>query len=145
MVDPSRTNAIEQGVVKTEPFRSFLRLLRPYHGRLSLSTLAFLVKDSPAWVLPPLTAAIIDIVVARGPLPSLWLLAGLATVLLTLNYPFHMLYVRGSSRATRSTACAACAAWASPSGCSVCRSASTTGRAPRSCRPRWCATSRTSS
>ena len=104
MVDPSRTNAIEQGVVKTEPFRSFLRLLRPYHGRLSLSTLAFLVKDSPAWVLPPLTAAIIDIVVARGPLPSLWLLAGLATVLLTLNYPFHMLYVRGSSRATRSMA-----------------------------------------
>ena len=104
MGDPSRTNAIEQGVVKTEPFRSFLRLLRPYRGRLSLSTLAFLVKDSPAWVLPPLTAAIIDIVVARGPLPSLWLLAGLATVLLTLNYPFHMLYVRGSSRATRSMA-----------------------------------------
>ncbi|TFB94054.1 ABC transporter ATP-binding protein [Cryobacterium sp. HLT2-28] len=104
MGDPSRTNAIEQGVVKTEPFRSFLRVLRPYRGRLSLSTLAFLVKDSPAWVLPPLTAAIIDIVVARGPLPSLWLLAGLATVLLTLNYPFHMLYVRGSSRATRSMA-----------------------------------------
>lgn len=104
MGDLSRTNAIEQGVVKTEPFRSFLRLLRPYRGRLSLSTLAFLVKDSPAWVLPPLTAAIIDIVVARGPLPSLWLLAGLATVLLTLNYPFHMLYVRGSSRATRSMA-----------------------------------------
>ncbi|MBG6058453.1 ATP-binding cassette subfamily B protein [Cryobacterium sp. MP_M5] len=104
MGDPSRTNAIEQGVVKTEPFRSFLRLLRPYRGRLSLSTLAFLVKDSPAWVLPPLTAAIIDIVVARGPLPSLWSLAGLATVLLTLNYPFHMLYVRGSSRATRSMA-----------------------------------------
>ncbi|MBG6215200.1 ATP-binding cassette subfamily B protein [Cryobacterium sp. CAN_C3] len=104
MGDPSRTNAIEQGVVKTEPFRSFLRLLRPYRGRLSLSTLAFLVKDSPAWLLPPLTAAIIDIVIARGPLPSLWLLAGLATALLTLNYPFHMLYVRGSSRATRSMA-----------------------------------------
>ncbi len=101
---PSRTTTIEQGVVKTEPFRSFLRLLRPYRGRLSLSTLAFLVKDSPAWVLPPLTAAIIDIVVARGPLHNLWVLAGLATVLLTLNYPFHMLYVRGSSRATRSMA-----------------------------------------
>ncbi|TFD28956.1 ABC transporter ATP-binding protein [Cryobacterium cryoconiti] len=104
MGDLSRTNAIEHGVVKTEPFRSFLRLLRPYRGRLSLSTLSFLVKDSPAWLLPPLTAAIIDIVVARGPLPNLWLLAGLATVLLTLNYPFHMLYVRGSSLATRSMA-----------------------------------------
>ena len=100
----SRSSAIERDVVKAEPLRSFLRLLRPHRGRLSLATCAFLIKDSPAWVLPPLTAAIIDLVVQRGALHTLWMYAGFTILLLALNYPFHMIFVRGSSRATRSLA-----------------------------------------
>jgi len=100
----SRTNSIETDVVRSAPLRSFLRLLRPYRTRLSVSTLAYFIKDSPAWVLPPLTAAIVDLVVQRGSLHTLWVIAGLTIALLALNYPFHMIYVRGSSRATRSMA-----------------------------------------
>jgi ATP-binding cassette subfamily B protein len=98
------STAIELDVVKSEPLRSLLRLLRPYRIRLSFAALAFLIKDSPMWVLPPLTAAIIDLVVRRGSLDSLWVFATFTIALLALNYPFHMIFVRGSSLATRSMA-----------------------------------------
>ena len=91
-------------VRKAEPVRSLLRLLRPHRRRLTLGALAFLVKDSPAWALPPITAAIIDLVVQGGPLERLWIWGAIAIVLLSLNYPFHMIFVRLSSRATRTLA-----------------------------------------
>ena len=100
----SRERSIERSFVAAAPVRSLLRLMRPYRGRLSLATLAFLVKDSPAWLLPPMTAAVIDIVVNRGPLPQLWFWAACALALLSLNYPFHMIFVRLSSRSIRSMA-----------------------------------------
>jgi ATP-binding cassette subfamily B protein len=77
------------------------RLLEPYRGQLAGSVGAFIVKDSPIWLLPVVTGAIVDIVVAGGPLQRLaWL--GLGTiVLLTLNMPMHIMFVRlfyGASR-----------------------------------------------
>lgn len=104
MGDNSALRSIEQSFVAASPVRSLLRLLRPHRARLSLATLAFLVKDSPAWLLPPITAAVIDIVVVRGPLPQLWFWAACALALLVLNYPFHMIFVRLSSRSIRSMA-----------------------------------------
>ncbi|WP_243399140.1 ABC transporter transmembrane domain-containing protein, partial [Cryobacterium zongtaii] len=104
MGDNSALRSIERSFVASSPVRSLLRLLIPHRGRLSLATVAFLIKDSPAWLLPPITAAVIDIVVDRGPLPQLWLWAACALALLSLNYPFHMIFVRLSSRAIRSMA-----------------------------------------
>jgi ATP-binding cassette subfamily B protein len=80
------------------------RLLRPHRAPLAVATGAFLVKDSPAWALPAITASIIDIVVSRGPVTSLTVWAGAAVVVLAINYPFNMIFVRLSSRATRSLA-----------------------------------------
>ena len=71
MGDNSALRSIERSCVASSPVRSLLRLVRPHRGRLSLATLAFLVKDRPAWLLPPITAAVIDIVVDRGPLQRL--------------------------------------------------------------------------
>jgi ATP-binding cassette subfamily B protein len=92
-VTPPPTTSIP--VVEAErPVRSLTRMLRPYRGRLAVAVLAFGIKDSPLWLLPVITASVIDVVVAGGPALRLaWVAAG-AVVLLALNYPMHVLFVR---------------------------------------------------
>ncbi|GAA2000923.1 ABC transporter ATP-binding protein [Microbacterium ulmi] len=86
------------------PLRSLLRLLRPHRTSMVVAVGAFVVKDSPIWILPPVTAAIVDIVVAGGPLWHIGAWAGVALACLALNYPFTMIVVRLTSSATRSLA-----------------------------------------
>ena len=83
------------------PLRTLIYLLREDRGRLALGTAAFAVKHSPTWLLPVVTANVIDIVVAHGPLTRLWLNCGLLFALLLLNFPGHLLYVRCYSRSVR--------------------------------------------
>lgn len=105
MTDHSDAEALlAESLQRSRPLRSFLRLLRPHRARLTLAVVCFVIKDSPAWVLPPITAAVIDIVVAGGPIERLWLWGALALALLALNYPFNMIVVRLTSAATRSMA-----------------------------------------
>ncbi|MTE17901.1 ATP-binding cassette domain-containing protein [Streptomyces sp. TRM43335] len=85
------------------PVRTLTYLFRQERGRMVLGTLAFLVKHSPTWLMPLITANVIDIVVHRGPILDLWLNAGLLLLTLVLNYPFQLLYIRcwyGSARRT---------------------------------------------
>ncbi|MEV6930061.1 ABC transporter ATP-binding protein [Dactylosporangium sp. NPDC051485] len=83
------------------PVRTTLRLLAPGKARLALATLAFAVKDSPIWLLPLLTANIIDVVVQHRPVAQLWLNAGVLAVILLQNIPMHMLWVRQMSLIVR--------------------------------------------
>ena len=76
------------------PARTLLRLLGPHKGRFAGSVLIFAVKDSPLWILPLLSAGIIDVVVARNGADGLWLYPELALVVLLVNYPGHVLFVR---------------------------------------------------
>lgn len=46
------------------------------------------------WLLPLITATIIDVVVQHRPERELWLNAGALLCVLVLNYPMHLLYVR---------------------------------------------------
>ncbi len=78
--------------------------IRPRRRDYAIAVLAFLMKDSPAWILPVITAAIIDLVVGGGPISQLVVLASIAVVVIAQNYPMNMLYVRTSSRATRTLA-----------------------------------------
>lgn len=91
-------------VSRAQPLRSLLRLLRPHRARLLGAIAAFVIKDSPAWALPPITAMVIDIVVAGGPFWRLALWGGIALALLALNYPFNMIVVRLTSASFRSLA-----------------------------------------
>jgi len=90
--------------IETSAIRSLLKMARPHRKDYLVAILAFLVKDSPAWILPIITAAVIDTVVAGGPLFSLYFLTALAMAVLMQNYPLNMVYVRKSSRATRGMA-----------------------------------------
>jgi ATP-binding cassette subfamily B protein len=79
-------------------------MFRPYRGSMLLATLVFVVKDSPIWILPILTGNIIDVVVQHKPLSQLWLNAGIAVLILLMNYPLNIAYVSLFSNAVRHVA-----------------------------------------
>ncbi|WP_436757989.1 ABC transporter ATP-binding protein [Streptosporangium sp. V21-05] len=83
------------------PIRTLAYLFREDRLRLLAGVLAFLVKHSPTWLLPLITANVVDIVVTRAPIAGLWVNAGVLLVLLLLNYPLHLLYVRCTHGAIR--------------------------------------------
>lgn len=85
----------------TRPFAGLFATLRPAMPKLGIATLAYLIKDSPLWVTPIITAAVIDTVVNHGSwIRLLWL--GLAALLLVgLNYPVSQIYVRSFSSTVR--------------------------------------------
>ena len=81
------------GTDAARPGRTLLGWLRPFRARILLSMLVFGVKDSPQWMLPVITASVIDIVVSRGqPQQLLWLLA-VALLILIQNFPTNVLFV----------------------------------------------------
>jgi ATP-binding cassette subfamily B protein len=83
------------------PLRTLAYLAREDRGRLALGTVLFAVKSSPTWLLPLITANVVDVVVGRQPIFRLWINCGLMLALLLLNYPGHVLYVRCYSYAIR--------------------------------------------
>ena len=90
--------------LETSAIKSLLRLARPFRRDYFVAVMAFFMKDSPSWILPVITAIVIDTVVANGPFTSLLILGLIAILVLAQNYPMNMIYVKRSSRATRSIA-----------------------------------------
>jgi ATP-binding cassette, subfamily B, bacterial len=86
------------------PMRSLSNLMRPYRRRLFAAVFFIVLKDSPVWLVPVFTAQIIDTVAKQGTLSQLWLFVGLTVLVLGLNYPNHLLYVRMYSTVYRSVA-----------------------------------------
>ncbi|MFD0203650.1 MULTISPECIES: ABC transporter ATP-binding protein [Saccharothrix] len=75
-------------------FRALGHLFRPHRWRLGRALAVFVVKHSPVWLLPLVTATIVDTVVLRLPLTGMWLATGVIMLILVVNYPLHLLYVR---------------------------------------------------
>ncbi|MEV4243456.1 ABC transporter ATP-binding protein [Streptosporangium canum] len=76
------------------PIRTLAYLFREDRLKLLVGVFAFLVKHSPTWLLPLITANVVDIVVGHRPITGLWINTAVLLALLLLNYPFHLLYVR---------------------------------------------------
>ncbi|WP_027343528.1 ABC transporter ATP-binding protein [Hamadaea tsunoensis] len=95
------SNPLDHRYRGENPLRTVGYLLREDRWRLLGGVGAFIVKHSPTWMLPLVTANIIDVVVQHKPVAQLWLNAGLLVVLLSLNYPFHILFVRCLSGSVR--------------------------------------------
>lgn len=87
-------NALDHQYRGEHPVRTLAYLFREERRNLVVAVLAFMVKHSPTWLLPLITANVIDVLVGRGPVAQLWLNTGVLLVMLLLNYPFHLLYVR---------------------------------------------------
>jgi ATP-binding cassette subfamily B protein len=76
------------------PLRAVLRLLGAHRRRVLGAVLVFPLKDSPQWLMPVVTAHVIDVVVDGGPTRHLALWATVACVALLQNYPTHVLYTK---------------------------------------------------
>lgn len=85
------------------PVRTLAYLLRPDRVRLAGAVVVFFAKHAPVWLLPPVTANVIDVVVEHGPPADLWWNCALMFTVLLLNPPLHLLYVRWAHGAVRRT------------------------------------------
>ncbi|MEV7320633.1 ABC transporter ATP-binding protein [Streptomyces sp. NPDC093970] len=76
------------------PVRTLLYLLRADRRSLAAAVVVFTVKHSPVWLLPLITASVVDTVVQHREISRLWTAVGIIMTVLLLNYPLHVLYVR---------------------------------------------------
>ncbi|MGC1378124.1 MAG: ABC transporter ATP-binding protein [Anaerolineales bacterium] len=95
-------NPLERRYQGEHPLRTLWYLYDPERKRLALALALFIVKHSPVWVLPLLTANIIDVMVNRLPLSQMGLNAAVLAILLLQNVPMNFFYVRYLSLAVRS-------------------------------------------
>lgn len=91
---PPGRDTLDRGFRGEYPVRTLRYLFRGDGGRLTLAVAAYVVKHSPIWLLPLITANILDIVVAHRSITQLWVNTGVLLAVLFLNYPTHLLYVR---------------------------------------------------
>ncbi len=94
-------NPLERRYQGEHPLRTLWYLFDAERGKLALAMVIFIIKHSPVWILPLLTANIIDVLVKRLPLSYMWLNAGVLALLLIQNVPLNFLYVRSLSLAVR--------------------------------------------
>ncbi|WP_329060524.1 ABC transporter ATP-binding protein [Streptomyces sp. NBC_01429] len=96
-----RTSPLDHHYSGEHPLRTLAYLFRPDRRRLSLAVLVFAVKHIPVWLLPLITANIIDVVVERRPIAELWYNTGVLVFVLVLNFPLALLYARLMSASIR--------------------------------------------
>jgi ATP-binding cassette, subfamily B, bacterial len=85
------------------PFRTLLFLYRGQRRLLIVATISFVVKHSPVWIMPAVTADIVDLV-SKSPgnaVQQLWRHAIFLALIVAQNVPLHYVYVRALSRAAR--------------------------------------------
>lgn len=88
---------------KLKALRLLFKLYKGHYGRLLLGALIYIIKDSPTWILPLITANVINLV--TSPTENFWtqiiINAIIAGALLLINIPFHTLYIKILSKANR--------------------------------------------
>src|ERR1019366_1560579 len=94
---------IENQFRADKPWRTLLNLYRPERRWVLAAMISYLFKASPVWVLPVVTAHIIDIVSHRssGGLRALWVNSAVGAFFIVQNIPSAMIYVNYLSRAVR--------------------------------------------
>lgn len=92
---------VEDGFDGRHPLRTVRRVYAGQASRLLLAAAAYTLKHSPVWLIPALTANVIDVVVQHRPLRGLWLVAAVMGAAIVQNLPTHWLYVRSLSHAVR--------------------------------------------
>ena len=87
------------------PLRTLVYLYHGQRGQLAVASLCFVIKHSPVWLMPAITANIVDIVAqpAHHARSELWINALVLALILAQNVPLHYVYARALSRAARTT------------------------------------------
>ena len=89
---------------KTGAFKMLGKLYKPYCFKILLSTIFFAIKAAPVWIIPLITANIIDIATKKPENSTELFISNIvfAVIVLLLNIPFHMLHIKYFSLARRS-------------------------------------------
>lgn len=88
---------------KGKPLMTLLGFYKGLYFNFFLSTVFYVVKHSPVWVLPMVTASIINNVTGHNP-KVMWIIAvnvGIMVFLLILNIPMNYLHIHFRSKAVR--------------------------------------------
>ena len=95
----------EQEFHGDKPFRTLVALYWPERRQFVLSVVLWLIKNSPVWVLPVITANVIDILSSpqNHRLSSLWWNAFWGTLLVLQNIPTHIWFNNALSLVVRRT------------------------------------------
>ncbi len=101
--DPSSNGLRDHEFHGDKPWRTLLALYWPERGQLVVSTVFWVIKTSPIWVMPIITANVIDILSAPQThhLGSLWWNAFWGTLCILQNVPTHIWHNNALSRAIR--------------------------------------------
>lgn len=88
---------------KIKALRLLFKLYKGHYGRMILGALIYIIKDSPMWVLPLITADVINLVTMPPAnfVTRIAIDAIIALSLLLLNIPLHTVYVKILSKANR--------------------------------------------
>ena len=83
--------------------RLLLKLLKQNALKIIVSTFMFIVKASPVWIIPVVTASVINIVTegGEGIMSDILVKVGILLFLILQNIPTHMLYARYSDNMLR--------------------------------------------
>ncbi len=83
--------------------RILIKLMKQNALKIFVSSLMFIVKASPVWIIPVVTAAVINTVTEGGDgmMQSILWQTGLLMILILQNIPTHMLYCRYSDNMLR--------------------------------------------
>ena len=85
------------------PIRTLRYLLSGQRKNIALAIFFFSIKHSPSWLLPVITANLIDIVVQKKSLTDLVINSAVLVLVVTQNFPTNLLYVRFLATAIRET------------------------------------------
>ena len=83
------------------PVRTLIYLFREQKTRVILAFIFFCIKYSPVWVLPLLTANIIDVINKHGSFTKITVDLVIMVLILVQNWPMNLLYVIFQSKAIR--------------------------------------------
>src|SRR5690242_9272042 len=85
------------------PWRTLANLYWPERRWVGLALLSYLFKASPVWILPVITANIIDVLAhhAAGGIRILWINAAIGAAAIVQNIPTAAAYVSCLSRSVR--------------------------------------------
>ena len=92
---------IEHRYLGESPIRTLLYLFEEQKGRVLVALLLFTIKHSPVWVIPLLTANIIDIIATHRSLHKLLMNVAILLLVTLQNWPLNLLFVKFQSKAIR--------------------------------------------
>jgi len=87
--------------VRKTPFKILTRILSSYWARLLFSMFMHLLKSSPVWIIPILTANIINAVTEGKGMKTIFINAIILVILVLQNIPTHVLYARHTDKTLR--------------------------------------------